>query len=221
MDRNLGRGFRTGVALVTFVALMQMAATAIAIECDQDQISIHALDGEVIAFSGIGGTQTIKLDKDEVVLDKASKGCVAMVSTSRRLLTMSALASGWTSTRYQVSETPAYELVIGDLVAVAISDKRVIGFDPANKRIVIKDISSRETVTDWVVGSSVAGVATDRRLIGFSAGLTDFVERSLQLSEEVEVIDSTSDIVTVITPNRILTLRLGSGVWAERNRAIR
>jgi hypothetical protein len=221
MADNRGRKTGNGAALVSFIVLMQFATAAVAIECDRDQVGAHTLDGEVIAFSGIGGSQSIKLDRNEEVLESASKGCVAMVSTNRRLLVISALASGWTSVRYQVNESPAHELKIGDFVAFAISDKRVIGYDSTNKRVVTTDISAREAVAERIVGSSVMGIATDRRVIGFSVGLTNFVERSLQLHEEVKVIDSTSDIVTVITPNRILTLRLGSGTWAERSRAIR
>ncbi len=221
MERDLSRGFWRGVALVSFAALMQVATPSEAVECDRDQFSVHTLDGEVIAFSGLGGSRSIDLEREEEVLAKTSSGCVAMVSTTRRLLVISALAGAWTPIRYQLNESPAYELIIGDLVALAISDKRVIGYDPTSTRVVTANIASRETVTRWGAGASVAAVATDRRLIGFSAGLTSFVERSLRLGEEIEVIDGASDILTVITESRILTLRHGSGLWAERSRGIR
>lgn len=221
MERDRGRGRGRGLALVSFIALIQLATAAAAIDCNRDQFTVHALDGEVLAFSGAGGTQSIELERDEEVLDKTSRGCVAMVSTSRRLLVLSALVGAWSPIRYQVSESPVYELVIGDLVALAISDKRVIGFDPTNKRVVTTNVSPREAVTNWGAGASVAAVATDRRLIGFATGLTSFVERKLRLNEEIEALDGASEIVTVITPGRILTLRNGSGGWAEQSRGVR
>ncbi|MGE4609415.1 MAG: hypothetical protein AAEJ52_21990 [Myxococcota bacterium] len=224
-ERSMKLGFdqarRLRVAAVSIAALLQLAIPALATECDRDQFSVFTIDGYVIASSGGGGSRSIDLEQGEEVLDKASSGCVAMVSTDRRLLAISALGGDWTPTPYQLKESPAYKLLVGDLVGVAISDRRVIAYDPRATRVVATNIASQEAVTHWIAGESIAAVATNRRVIGFSVGLNRFAERTLRLKEEIESVNSASDVVTVITGIRILTLRSGSGFWAERNRQLR
>ena len=211
----------SGRLILSIVAFLQLTLPALATECDRDQFTVFALDGEVIASSGSGGTRSVDLEQGEQVLDKASSGCVAMVSTNRHLLVISALLGDWTRIPYQLNETPAYRLLAGDLIGVAISDRRIIAYDPRANRVVATSIGAKEAVTHAIAGESIAAVATNRRVVGFSVGLTQIAERPLRLKEKVEAMESASDVVTVITDDRILTLRTGSGFWAERKRPLR
>jgi len=208
-----------GVATLAIAAVLLAAADAHAGQCERDQFTVFAIDGEVVATSG-GGTRTFDLEQGEQVLDKASRGCVAMVSTNRRLLVISALGGYWAPIWYQLHESPAHELIVGDLIALAISDKRMIAFDPRDLRVLADDIRAQEAVTHSTAGDTLAAVATTRRLIGFSTGLSSLTERNLRLKEEVDTVESASDAITVITGDRILTFRTGSGFWAERKRPI-
>ncbi len=209
------------IASLSIAALLLVTSSARATECDRDQFLVFAIDGDVIASSGGGGARAFDLDQGEVVLDKATSGCVAMVSTSKRLLFVSALGGAWIPVPYQLQESPAYELLVGDLVGVAISDRRILGYDPNTTQIIAMDMGAQEAVTHWIAGESIAAVVTTRRVIGFSAGLGSFTERALRLKETTDTIESASGVVTVITGDRILTLRSGAGFWAERKRPIR
>jgi hypothetical protein len=209
------------LSFISIAALLLVGFPALAIECNRDQFSVFAIDGELIASSGGGGTRSADLEKGEEVLQKASRGCVAMVSTNRRLLVVSALGGPWISVLYQLNETPAYELLVGEQVGIAISDRRIVGYDPRTTQVVALDIGAQESVTHWIAGDRIAAVATDRRVIGYSVGLSTFAERTLRLKEKPGALDSGSDVVTVITGERVLTLRSGAGYWAERKRPIR
>ena len=202
-------------------AILTVGVPAEATECDRDQLSVFAIDGDVIASSGSGGTRTFDLEQGEEVLAKASRGCVAMVSTNRRLLVVSALGGPWFPIPYQLQEAPAYELLVADLVGLAISDRRVIGYDASTSHVAAIRIGAQESVTHWIAGERIGAVATDRRVVGFSVGLNKFADRPLRLKEKVDAVESASDVVTIITGDRILTLRSGSGFWAERKRPLR
>lgn len=205
-------------ALITLQ--IPLALPALAVDCDRDQFSILAIDNNVIASTGSGGSRAFDLDKGEEVLAKASSGCVALVSTNRRLLVISALGGAWTPIPYRQNEQLTSELLVGDLVGMAITDRRIIAFEPVGRHVVKINIPSQETVTHWAVGESVVAAATGHRLIGFSAGLSRSAEIALRLEEHVESFDSASDIITVVTEARILTLRSGSGVWGIRKRPL-
>jgi len=212
------RRMALGAAVVA--ALLPAVSPAKATECDRDQLSVFAIDGDVIASSGSGGTRAFDLEQGEEVLAKATRGCIAMVSTNRRLLVVSALGGPWLPVPYQLQETPAYELLVADLIGLAISNRRVIGYDASTAQIAVIRVGARETVTHWNAGERIAAVATDRRVMGFSVGLSKFAERPLRLKEKTDAIESASDVVTIITGDRILTLRSGSGFWAERKRPL-
>lgn len=202
------------------LALVVTAATAHASECDRDQLSLAVIDDSVLAFSGSGGSRSVELQQGEVVLAKAARGCVGVVSTSRRLLTISSLLGGWRIVAYDLHEEPARELLLGDTVAIAVTDRRLLGYDPVQDHLSVEPLQLGETLSNHDSANNVAAVATNRRLLGLTTGMRSFAAKSLRLSEQIDDFGAVSDVATVTTNDRILLLRLGSGIWSERARRI-
>lgn len=187
-----------------------------------DVLQIVVRDKELIAFDAEGGGQTTQsLQLGEQVLWWGSRGRVGVVITGRRILAVATGSAAWQEERLKRVEAPPARALLGERVALILTEKRALGFDGGSGNLVESSLGPRERVVRTAVGSNAAVVVTGRRVLGLSPFRGGFFEASLRISEDIESVDALANLVTVTTSNRLLVFRAPTGTWEERNLDLR
>lgn len=183
-----------------------------------DLLQLQVLAHEVIAIDARGGGETrADLQIGEEVVRRDARGAVGVVITDRRLLAVAVGSAAFQETRFRRGEELRLGPTLGDRVALAVTEVRVLGFDGGSGNLVETRLGVRERVRASDVGSNVAVAVTGRRALGLSPFAGGFFEANLFQSEELRGVEASGNLATVTTTHRILTFRAGSGSWSERN----
>jgi len=189
-----------------------------------DAIEIIVRDREVLAVDGRGAGAPIRvrLDTDERALYVDTRGEVGIVVTNKRVLAAAADSPRWMSTYIGVHESLPLAIVLGDEVALVLTDHRAIGLAAnCRKKFFAQDIGPNEYVQDFLVGESVAVVVTDKRLLGMSAFLPGFFEQQVGIHERIQRVSALADFVTVATHRRLLVFQAPTATWQEQRLSLR
>jgi hypothetical protein len=182
-----------------------------------DVLELVILDRELIAVDARGGGEsTLSLLRAEQVLFSESRGEVGVVITNERLLAVSVNSGSWQETGWQRSETVPSHALLGGRVALAVTEKRAIGFDGRSGNLVESSFGPRERLVAQRVDENVALVVTDRRALGLSPWAGGFFATRLDLGDQIQEISVRANLATITTEHRLLMFRAPSGVWAER-----
>lgn len=184
-----------------------------------DLLEITFLDRDVVALDGEGGEARVRLYLGEQVLWSDSHGAVGVVITDQRLLAVSSHAGAWQEARFQSGETPPADALLGDRVALATTDRRVLGFSASVDSLVEYRLGPHEKLRSVRVGENVGVVVTDRKALGLSRN-GGFFETDLHVHERLEGVDTRAALATVTTSRRLLVFRAASGSWSERRREL-
>lgn len=182
-----------------------------------DLLELVILKRELLAIDAESGGQTTqKLELGERVVWSASRGRVAVVLTDRRILAIGTRNASWQSERYRASEIPPSAAVLGDRVALILTNLRVLGFDGGSGNLIERTIGPHESILSSGVGENVVVVATDRRALGLSPFNGGFFETRLRLGEDLQSVSVLANHATLATSRRLLTFRASTGTWEER-----
>lgn len=184
-----------------------------------DLLEITFLDRDVIALDGDGGEARLRLHLGEQVLWSDSHGAVGVVITNERLLATTSHAGSWQEARFQTGEPPPADALLGDRVALAVTDRRVLGFSASVDSLVEYRLGPQERLDSVRVGENVGVVVTDREALGLSPS-GGFFETDLHVHERLEGVDTRSALATVTTSRRLLVFRAASGSWSEQRREL-
>lgn len=187
----------------------------------EDVLQVQVVDGALLAFDAEGGGETREdLRRNEAVLWRRTRGEVAVVATDERLLAVAARSGSWQAARYRRGESPPESAELGDRVALAVTEKRVLGFDGGSGNLIEGDLGPRERVVRTAVGANVAVAVTERRGLGLSPFAGGFFEVDLRSSETIEGLTAGANVATLRTDDRLLTFRAPNGGWGERRRGL-
>lgn len=187
----------------------------------EDVLQVQVLDGALLAVDAEGGGETREaLHRDERVLWRRTRGRVGVVATDERLLAVRARSAAWQDARYRRGESPPGGAELGDRVALAVTEKRVLGFDGGTGNLVEAELGPREEVLRTAVGANVAVAVTGRRALGLSPFAGGFFEVRLRVGEELESLAASGNVATLRTDERLLTFRAPAGSWSERRRGL-
>lgn len=188
----------------------------------EDLLEVMLLDRDLLAMSARrGGEVAERLQLDETVLWLGSRGKVGVAITDRRILAVATGSGSWQEAVYQRSERPPVAPVLGDRVAIIVTNRRAIGVDGGSGNLVEYRLLPRERVVVTQVGANVAVVVTDRAALGLSPQRGGFFPVKLDLAERIESITAASNIATLTTDRRVLIFRTPTTTWEERNRNLR
>jgi len=218
------------VAFSFFAALgLHSAGTANAVDLDLlrsrasvpqlDSLQVLVRESEVIAIDGRlgGGPISERLETDERALIAEAHGRVGVVVTNRRILAVTSGNAMWMQTRLGVHEAFPSAVVIGERVALILTDDRAIGVAANGKhRFFAEDIGPNEGLLDFRVGENVAVVLTDRRLLGASGFQPGFIEQEVGVHERIESVSTLADFATVATHRRLLVFQAPTASWQEQ-----
>jgi hypothetical protein len=220
------RGSRPGRVLTVLPALLvtgaiaraELPANEVVLE---DSIAIEILDRTIVAFDLLGsGRLDTRLEIDEEVLWYGSRGRVAIVLTSRRLLGATPQSSDWRQERYRLDEAPARVARLSSRLAVAITPQRILGFFGSGNWAEVR-LGLREAVVDARVGPGTGVIVTNRRALALSSDSGGFFETKLQIREQIESVRTLASIATVTTSERTLVFKGPSGIWSGQQRSSR
>lgn len=186
-----------------------------------DVLQIQLVGRDLYAIDGRGGVLTERLEIGETLNWRGSRGRVGIVLTDRRFLGASSNSSRWQSERYLRTENPPAEALLGEQVAVIVSNKRILGLDANRGTFAVVGLGPLERIVATEVGANVAVVVTTRRALGIAPRLGGFVEIHLTPQEKAPQISVSGNVATVLTPRRLLTFRGPAGSWGERRRKLR
>jgi hypothetical protein len=212
----------THAVLLLFVLVPAMGSLAGPGETSTlDVLQIVVVDRELLAIDGESGHELgLRLELHEKVTLQRSRGRVGVVVTDRRMLAVAVSSGTWQRLRFRHGETLLEEPLLGEQVALLLTNRRAIGFDGGSRNLVESDLGPREKPLARAVGANVAIVATQRRVLGLSPFRGGFFEKPLRLQEELEDAVATGNLATLTTSRRLLTFKAGSGSWSERNRGL-
>jgi hypothetical protein len=189
-----------------------------------DVLEVIVRNDEVFAIDGRLGGAAIRerLDIDEEPLWVDARGEVGVVVTNKRVLAATPDVPRWMWTRIGVHESVPLAVVLGERVALILTDDRAIGVSSGGrKKFFAEDITPNESVLDFLVGESVAVVVTDKRLLGMSAFLPGFVEQRIGIHEKIQDVATLADFATVATHRRLLVFRAPTATWQEQQLSLR
>lgn len=187
-----------------------------------DLLEIVVVERELLAIDAeSGGQRSERLHLGETVRWHGSRGRVGVVVTNERLLAVGTGSGSWQEMRYRSGEQLVSDVLLGDRVALAITNLRAIGFDGGSSNLVEQSLGPRERVLRHEVGENVAVVITDRRVLGLSPFVGGFSSRKMNLDDRVESVDAAANVATVTMTHRLLIYRSTSGSWEERRLDLR
>jgi hypothetical protein len=189
-----------------------------------DVLQILVRDDEVLAIDSRLGGSAIRerLDIDEEPIFVEARGEVGVVVTNKRVLAATPDVPRWLWTRIGVHESLPLAVVLGDRVALILTDHRAIGVAAhGRKKFFEQDIGPNEAVLDFMVGETVAVIVTDKRLFGMSAFLSGFFEQRIGIHERIQNVATLADFATVATHRRLLVFRAPTATWQEQRLSLR
>ncbi len=182
-----------------------------------DLLQIVVLKQEIVAIAAAGGGQRSQaLELGERVLWHKSRGAVGVALTDQRVLAVAAHSAAWQAARYRAGEQLPARALLGERVALVVTNKRVLGFDGGSANLVETELGPRERVQVKKIGANVAVAVTDRRALGLSAFRGGLFPVKLRLGEQLEATEALANLATVRTSQRLLTFRAPTGSWEER-----
>jgi len=212
--------------LALWLVAAAAAAPAQPITGDQvplaEVLEVLLIDRDLLAIDARhGGEISERLQLDESVLWLGARGKVGVAITTRRILAVATGSASWQEASYQRSEDPPVAPILGDRVAIVLTNRRAIGVDGGSGNLVEYRLGPRERVVVSQVGANVAVVVTDRSAFGLSPQKGGFFPVRLSAAERIESITAGSNIATLTTDQRVLIFRTPTGTWEERSRDLR
>lgn len=187
-----------------------------------DVLEVLVLDRELVALDARqGGQLSERLRLQERVVWTGSRGRVGVVLTDARVLAVAAGSAAWQMAELGRDEPPPAQALLGDRVALIITERRALGFDGGSGNLVESRLGVRERVLASRAGENVGVVVTDRRALGLSPLAGGFFPVKLRLEEQLEDVTAGANLVTLTTSRRVLIFRATSGTWEERSRTLR
>jgi hypothetical protein len=187
-----------------------------------DLLEILLLDRELIAIDARGGGQLVeRLQLDETVLWLGSHGQVGVAVTTRRVLAAATGSAAWQEASYQQNERPPHAPLLGDRVALAVTNRRALGFDGGSGNLVEYRLGPNERALTSRAGENVGVIVTDRSALGLSPLAGGFFRAKLGVAERIESLSTGANVATLTTDRRVLIFRATTGTWEERARNLR
>jgi len=187
----------------------------------EDRIDLIRVDRRILAIDSRSQRQIeFTLDVDEQLLGLDSRGAVAVVRTSTRLLGLTTEHASFQELRYRLGErrVPPDDVYLGDRVLAVPLDNRLVALSTTTDTWRTLEMGPREGIERALADNNVVGIVTQRRAIGFSVRFPNFVEVTLTPREDIESTSVNDSSITVVTSRRILIYRAGNGVWSDLNR---
>ncbi|NQZ95331.1 MAG: hypothetical protein HRU01_02370 [Myxococcales bacterium] len=182
-----------------------------------DVLEVLVANRELLAIDARGGSQTTeRLRLEEIVLWKGARGKVGMVLTNQRILAVATQSGAWQATDVHRTESRPEEALLGERVALVVTNERAIGFDGGSANLVETSLGLREEVLAQSVGENVGVLVTNRRALGLSPFVGGFSEIMLGLRERIESVSAGANVATITTDRRLLIYRSPSGSWEEK-----
>ncbi|MDJ0847356.1 MAG: hypothetical protein QNK04_03140 [Myxococcota bacterium] len=186
-----------------------------------DVLEVFLLDRDLVAMDAAsGGQRTLRLRLDETVLWMGSQGRVGVAFTDQRALAVAVGSAAWQQEEWLLTEARPQRALLGDRVALFVTNRRVLGFTTSGN-LIERSLGLRERVLAIRTGENVGVLVSDRRALGMSPGAGGFFEISIQLEERIEAVEAVSNMATVTSNRRVLIFRGPFGSWAERRRELR
>lgn len=184
----------------------------------EDQIDLVEIDNRVLAIDARNGrTREVKLEIGEKVIALDSRGLVAVIRTSARVLAIGTRLADFLEERYRVGERAMLPgaAYLGDRVAVVALDNRLLGMSTTTSSWLELDIGPQEQFGEFYTETNVVAVTTQRRAIALAPRLSKFAVINLTPSERIVGVSTNESSITLTTPRRILIFRAGGGGWTE------
>lgn len=183
----------------------------------EDVLQLLLIDRALLAVDAEGSDLRLELELGEQVLHYEAQGRVGVAFTDRRILAVAVGSAAWQVERLRIGERLTETPLLGDRVALILTDVRALGFDGGSGNLVEQRFGPREAPTLRAVSSSVAVVVTGRRALGLSPFRGGFFEVDLRPDEARPTLRATGNVATLETPTRLLTFDARSGRWVERD----
>lgn len=185
-----------------------------------DVITIARDGRNLLAVSSVSGTQAkLRLDLDEVVLFKESRGRVAVVLTDRRALAIT-VSGSFQQIRYRLMEEPPERAILSQRIVMVPTPRRVLAFVGPQGVWIEEDFTPGEHVEAIRAGAAVGIATTNRRALGLAPEVGRFNSLPIRIKEELQSIEVEDTLATIYTDQRILVFTGPRGIWTFQGREL-
>ncbi len=184
-----------------------------------DAVGVQLSRRTLYAFRDARSTADLRLEPREEVVWLGSRGQVAVVLTTKRVLGVTHRA-GWRSYRLRSEDgTPIAKL--GGRVALVITERRVLSLDGRGGALAVRRLGAGERHLTSDVHEDVAVAVTNRRAFGFAGGRAFRSEVPIRAQERFNSLTVLGRAGTVETSRRFLVFSGLTGQWMDERRALR
>lgn len=160
----------------------------------------------------------VKLNLNEKILWRETRGTIGAVLTENRFLALSEASRGWEELSLTLQEAGNPESInpfISDYLVMLVTNRRVVGFDSGRGKWVQQSIPIHDRIVDSHINSYVAAVITSKRIYAWAWGRIDFKAKRLFRNENIQYVDAQPHTVTVGTDRRVLVFKSERGGWRQ------
>lgn len=187
-----------------------------------DLLEVVVREDELLSVTGFtGGALPVRLGVREEVLWLGTRGRVAVAITDERVLAASPNSPRWAEVWLRPRESRPAQALLGDRVALIVTDQRAIGFEGVSGALVQTELAPREDVLRAVADTNIGVVVTEQRVLGLAALRGGFFEEDLGVREQVEAVTARASFASVATQHRLLIFRVTDAVWEPRRLSLR
>lgn len=208
-------GLLAGLAILALGALPERGDVEL-----EDSLQILETQHALLAVDANGHDLRLPLEIGERVVHIESRGRIGIALSDRRILAVAVGSAAWQKERLRIGEQLRELPILGDRVALILTDRRILGFDGGSGNLVERSLGPHEKLLQRAVSNSVAVVTTDRRALGLSPFRGGFFQMSLRPGEGSATLRVSGNVATLHTSRRLLTFDALSGRWRERSLAI-
>ncbi len=212
------------LALFAFLCMGQSSSRIFPGTPVEDQLDLFQVDRRVLLIDSKNQrTQEFDLEVGEEILGLESRGLMAVVRTTARLMGTTTEQQNWKEARYRIRERaqPPSRSFVGDRVALVVLQNRLLGMSTTSQNWQEFALGPREPRGRVELGANLAIMLTGRRAIAYGPAISSFVEINLTPNEEIERTQVRDNSATVTTSRRILIFRATAGQWTELRRSAR
>ena len=170
----------------------------------------------ILAFSGTEHPVSIALQTGETVKIIRQKGYVGAVLTNIRFLAISSVSGRWLSESLNLDEEDNADLILGEKVAMLVTNSRIIGFTYRRDSFVYYELPMGKRIIEKDAGKDFGIVVMSDRAVGLSSKTGDFTETDFDMDESFKSLEMAATFALVNTNDNIYSYRGSSGAWSVR-----
>jgi hypothetical protein len=198
---------------------MLLACCATGVRAEESAIDqlvdVHQIGRQLIATRSERTSAVMELMRDEEVVWIGAFGNLGGAVTTRRLLVVTPVSSGWRDKTLTLAEGGSSRIERSSNLILLDTGIRILGFDALAGAFFEWSYPLADQVIAIAADRRVAAIVFRQKVVGYAAGSGAFGTANLQLRETFYSLSAKSELATIVTSRRVLSFRTRTASWSE------